>query len=216
METELLKVDAEKPDPVALARATEILKGSGVIAFPTETVYGLGCLAEHAEAVARIYEIKQRAPDRPLAIYLADSPEIFNHAERISIEGHRLIERYMPGPITLVLEGRTSGKTGFRVPAHRVATELVQMVGRPLVGTSANLSGRPSPTSAAEVLAAFEGRIDAVLDAGPAPLGVESTVIDCTTSPPTLLREGAIAAEDIRALLGGPLVNGRHSAAPPT
>ncbi len=216
VETKVLKTDPTHPELDALARAERILEAGGVIAFPTETVYGLGCLAEQTEAVTRIYEIKQRPRERPLAIYLADSADVFDHAAHVSIDGRRLIERYMPGPITLIFSDRTSGKTGFRVSTHPVLTELLRMAGRSLVGTSANISGRPSPTSAAEVLAAFEGRIDAVLDAGPAPLGVESTVIDCTTSPPTLLREGAIAAEDVRALLGGPLADGRHPAAPPT
>ncbi len=216
METKVLKIDPVQPDPDVIARAGKILDAGGVIAFPTETVYGLGCLAEHTEAVARIYEIKQRPRERALAIYLADSPDVFDHVEHVSIEGHRLIERYMPGPITLIFSDRTSGKTGFRVPTHPVLTELITTAGRPLVGTSANISGRPSPTSAAEVLAAFEGRIDAVLDAGPTPLGVDSTVIDCTTSPPTLLREGAIAADEVRALLGGPLADGRDPTASPT
>jgi L-threonylcarbamoyladenylate synthase len=215
VDTEVLKIDPARPNPDLIARAEGILDAGGVIAFPTETVYGLGCLAEHTGAVARIYEIKQRPPQRPLAVYLADPAEIFDYAEHVSAEGRRLIERTMPGPVTLIFSDRASGTTGFRVSTHPVLTELIRTVGRRLVGTSANVSGRPSSTSASDVLDAFEGRIDAVLDAGPAPLGVESTVIDCTTSPPTLLREGAIADDEIRALLGGSLADGRGRAASP-
>jgi L-threonylcarbamoyladenylate synthase len=200
--TEIIAVDPAKPDPAVLARAAERLEAGAIVAFPTETVYGLGCLSEHAESVARIYALKNRPADRPLAVYLAEPGDIVRHVGRISAEASRLVERYLPGPLTIVLEGASGSKTGFRVSPNRVLVELIRALGRPLVGTSANPSGAPSPTRPAEVLEAFEGRIEVLLDAGETELGTDSTVIDCTTSPPALIREGAIPAAEIAAALG--------------
>ena len=202
MQTEIIAVDPAKPDAAAVARAAERLRAGAIVAFPTETVYGLGCLAEHDESVARIYALKNRPPDRPLGVYLAEPGEIVRRVGRVSAEARRLIERYLPGPLTIVLEEASGSKTGFRVSPNRVLVELIKAVGRPLVGTSANPSGAPSPTRPADVLEAFQGKIDIVLDAGPTELGTDSTVIDCTTSPPAIIREGAIPAAEIASVLG--------------
>ncbi len=214
METEIIPVEPAKPDPAALARAAERLKQGAIVAFPTETVYGLGCLPEHAEAVARIYAIKNRPPDRPLALYLAEPRDILSHTTRVSPEARRLIKRYLPGPLTIILEGESGSKTGFRVSPNRVVAELLKAVGRPLVGTSANTSGSPSPTTAGAVLRTFQGRIEVILDAGKTELGTDSTVIDCAGSSPTLIREGAIPAAEIAAVLGVSLQTVRELPAP--
>lgn len=214
METEIIPADPDRPDPSTIAHAAELLERGAVVAFPTETVYGLGCLPEHGEAVARIYTIKDRPPDRPLALYLASPSEIARHAGRIPAEAYRLIERFLPGPLTVILEGQHGSKTGFRVSPHRVLTALIEAVGRPLVGTSANLSGSPSPTTAAEVVAAFSGRIEAVLDAGKTELGTDSTVIDCTSSPPVIVRKGVITAAEIASVLGVPIERVRQRSGP--
>lgn len=203
METEILAVNPARPDPAVLTRTAERLKAGAVIAFPTETVYGLGCLPEHAESVARIYAIKNRRLDQPLAFYLAEPAELFRYGTEVSDEARRLIERYLPGPLTIILKDAAGDKVGFRVSPNRILVELLGALGRPLVGTSANLSGRPSPTTAAEVLRDFQGRIEIVLDAGKTTLGTDSTVVDGTTSPPTLLRVGAISAAEIGAVLEG-------------
>jgi L-threonylcarbamoyladenylate synthase len=201
--TEVLLVEPARPDPAAIARAAELLARGAVVAFPTETVYGLGCLPEHAEAVARIYALKGRPAERRLALYVAAPDDIARHAARISDEARRLIERFLAGETV-----------GFRVSPHRVVTALIETVGRPLVGTSANLSGAASPTRAAEVLDAFRGRIEAVLDAGPTELGTDSTVIDAAASPPVILREGAVAAAEIAEALGMPLERVRRRSGP--
>jgi L-threonylcarbamoyladenylate synthase len=209
--TEVIRVDAGAPDPAAIERAAELVERGGIVAFPTETVYGIGCLAAFEQSVARIYALKGRPPDRPLPVCLAEPGDIFRHAASVSDEARRLIARYLPGPLTVVLADRAGATTGFRVSPHPVLRALLKRLGAPLVGTSANPSGAPSPTTPDEVLAAFEGRIEAVLDAGTARLGIDSSVIDCTTSPPTLLREGALSARELGAVLGVELQRPRPS-----
>jgi L-threonylcarbamoyladenylate synthase len=210
VQTDIIPVDPATPDPAALARAAQYLNAGAVVAFPTETVYGLGCLPEHEESVARIYAIKNRPRDWPLAVYLADAGELVRRAGSVSAEARRLIAHYLPGPLTIVLEEASGSKTGFRVSPDPVLTGLLRAVGRPLVGTSANPSGAPSPTKPDEVLEAFDGRIELILDAGTTRLGTDSTVIDCTVSPPSLIREGAIPATEIASVLGVTLGMGRE------
>jgi len=202
VETEIIAVDPARPDPTALARAAERLAAGAIVAFPTETVYGLGCLPEHAESVARIYAIKNRRLDQPLAFYLVEPGEISRAVAAMSSEARQLIEHFLPGPLTIILKDMSGSKVGFRVSSNQVLIELVTALGRPLVGTSANLSGHRSPTTPAEVLRDLEGRIDTLLDAGKTALGIDSTVVDCTSSPPTLVREGAIPADEISRVLG--------------
>lgn len=202
MKTKVIRVDARAPDLAAVERAAGLVERGGIVAFPTETVYGIGCLPALEQSVARIYALKGRPADRPLPVCLAGPGEIVRHALDVSDEARRLIERFLPGPLTLVLAGRAGTTTGYRVSPHPVLRALLERLGAPIVGTSANPSGAPSPTTAAEVLDAFDGRIEVVLDAGPAELGVDSTVVDCTTSPPTLLRAGALDARELEAALG--------------
>jgi len=207
VQTEIIALDPARPDPASLARVARRLETGALVAFPTETVYGLGCLPEHEQSVARIYALKERPADRPLAFYLAGTRDLLARPTRPSPEAACLIERFLPGPLTVLLEDKTGATAGFRISPNRVLTALIAAVGRPLVGTSANLSGAPSPTTAGQVLDAFRGRIEVVLDAGPTELGTDSTVIDCTTSPPVIVREGAIAAAEIAAALGVPVAS---------
>jgi L-threonylcarbamoyladenylate synthase len=215
VKTLVLRVDPAKPPAERLAQAAALVERGGIVAFPTETVYGIGCLPGFAESVERIYALKGRGFDKPLGVYLAEPGAIAQHVGRLPDAARRLIERYLPGPLTIVLDGPSGDKVGFRVSPDPTLIGLLRTLGDPLaptsgllVGTSANLSGRPSPRDALEVLEAFDGRIEVVLDAGRTPIGTDSTVLDCTTSPPTLLREGAIAADEIAALLGAPLRSG--------
>ncbi|MBN1918468.1 MAG: threonylcarbamoyl-AMP synthase [Verrucomicrobia bacterium] len=212
MNTLDLRVDPARPPAELLAQAAALVKRGGIVAFPTETVYGIGCLPEFAGSVERIYALKGRGFNKPLAVYLAEPAAIAAHTANVPEAARRLIDRYLPGPITMILNGPSGDRIGFRVSPDPTLSGLLRALGDPLVatsglivGTSANLSGRPSPRDASEVLEAFNGRIEVVLDAGRTPLGTDSTVLDCTTSPPTLLREGAIPASEIAALLGTPL-----------
>lgn len=203
-----LVLDAALPGD--MARAADILRAGGLVAFPTETVYGLGADGLNPDAVRRIFVAKGRPADNPLILHL-DGPEMLGRvAQHIPAQAERLMAAFWPGPLTLVLERRpevpdavTAGldTVAVRCPDHPVARELIAEVGRPLAAPSANRSGRPSPTRAEDVLEDLAGRIDAVLDGGPTGLGIESTVLDLTVDPPALLRPGGVPLEDLREFL---------------
>ena len=201
-------------DDAGIAEAATILRAGGLVAFPTETVYGLGAHALDARAVRGIFEAKRRPADDPLIVHLAAADQIEQIAVG-NVVSARLAKRFWPGPLTLVLPKRpsvppevTAGlqTVAVRVPAHAVAQALLLASGMPLAAPSANLFGRPSPTRAAHVLEDLDGRIDAVLDGGPTTVGVESTIVDVSCTPPRLLRPGGLAAEEIEAVLGERLV----------
>lgn len=185
--------------------AASILRSGGLVAFPTETVYGLAADAMNSQAVRRIFAAKGRPADNPLIVHVA-KPEEAGSMAVINDLAADLIERFWPGPLTLVLPARDGvtheARAGLptvavRCPDHRMARDLIRWAGRPLAAPSANLSGRPSPTTASAVLDDLEGSIDAVLDGGPCRLGLESTVVDCTGAGPRILRLGALAAEEL-------------------
>ena len=191
-----------------IARAAEIIRSGGLVAFPTETVYGLGGDATDALACARIFEAKGRPRLNPLIVHVADAEEAFRYGEA-SEAARKLAEAFWPGPLTLVLPRRegvpdivTAGlpHVALRVPAHPMALAVIRAAGRPIAGPSANPSGRVSPTTAEHVLDGLEGRIDAVLDGGPCGVGLESTIVGL--NPPVLLRAGGLAAEEIEAVVG--------------
>jgi L-threonylcarbamoyladenylate synthase len=188
-----------------------ILRQGGLVAYPTDTVYGLGASAAVPGAVERVYRVKERPRNMPLPLLLADTSQIENIAGEISSTAQRLIDRFLPGALTLVLEASSSvpdilrgegGTVAVRVPAHPVPVALVRGIGAPLVGTSANLSGRPSPLTAAEVTAQLGDRIELVIDGGRCPGGKESTIVDVTRERPVILREGAITAAEIGEITG--------------
>jgi L-threonylcarbamoyladenylate synthase len=196
-----------------LDTAVELLRAGGVVAFPTETVYGLGADGLAAEAVARIFEAKGRPADNPLILHVgsfAAARALWRtDAGRLAL-AHELAEAFWPGPLTLVLPSApgvpalvTAGQdtVAVRMPDHPVALDLLARFGGPLAAPSANRSGRPSPTTAAHVLATLDGRIDAVVDGGPTRVGVESTVLALDGERPRLLRPGSITAEQLRVHL---------------
>src|SRR5581483_10759862 len=192
--------------------AARLLRSGELVAFPTETVYGLGGDATDGVAVARIFEAKGRPRFNPLIVHVADVAT----ARRLAIfddRAERLVERFWPGPLSLVLPGGAGCRVsllasggletlGGRMPAHPLALALLQATGRPLAAPSANRSGRLSPTSAADVIAELDGRIAAVLDGGRCPVGVESTVVDLSNDRPSLLRPGAVSREQLEQVLG--------------
>jgi L-threonylcarbamoyladenylate synthase len=197
--------------PESLHTAAEILRGGGLVAIPTETVYGLAADALSQTAVARIFEAKQRPHEDPLILHVADASWVDDLAVDVPPIACELMARFWPGPLTLVL--RKSAKVSdvvtaggptvaVRMPAHPLALALLRAVERPLAAPSANLFSRPSPTTAAHVLEDLDGRIDAVLDGGATTLGVESTVLDLTLEPPVLLRPGGITLEQLQEVLG--------------
>jgi L-threonylcarbamoyladenylate synthase len=197
-------------DAAGIAAAAAILRAGGLVAFPTETVYGLGAHALDATAARGIFEAKGRPADDPLIVHLASAERVHDVAH-LDPRAVALARRFWPGPLTLVLPKRehvpaivTAGlaTVAVRVPSHPVARALLDVADLPIAAPSANLFGRPSPTRAEHVLADLDGRIDAVLDGGPTDVGVESTIVDLSGAQPRLLRPGGLAAEAIEAELG--------------
>ncbi|MDQ0285031.1 L-threonylcarbamoyladenylate synthase [Desulfofundulus luciae] len=204
-------VDPARPDPGIMARAGLILRQGGLVAFPTETVYGLGANALDALAVVRIFEAKGRPQDNPLIVHVADRETVNRLARRVPAGAGRLMDVFWPGPLTLVLPAApvvprqvTAGldSVGIRMPGHPVALALIAAAGVPVAAPSANLSGRPSPTTAGHVLQDLDGRIEAILDGGPAGVGLESTVLDLTGDVPVILRPGGITREELEKVIG--------------
>lgn len=219
MKTLRLSVDPAQPDNaesrVAIDQAAEILRRGGLVALPTETVYGLGANAFDSTAVARIFEAKQRPAWDPIIVHIAgpitNNPTLKKLTAEIPERAHKLIQAFWPGPLTLLLprsntvpDAVTAGRplVGVRMPAHPVAFELIHKTGVPVAAPSANVFGHISPTTAEHVLDDLDGRIDAVLDAGPTLHGVESTVLDPNQSPMIIYRPGAVTAAQIRTIAG--------------
>lgn len=211
MQTQVLRVHPETPEPDAIARAAAVLRGGGLVAFPTETVYGLGADALDPAAVRRIFEAKGRPATNPLIVHVAEAAAARDVAADWPEAAARLAARFWPGPLTLVLPRRqevpdavTAGgpTVAVRVPAHPVALALLRAAGRPIAAPSANRSAALSPTRAEHVLRDLGGRIDLVLDGGPTPGGLESTVLDVSGAPPRLLRPGLLAPAAIEQVIG--------------
>jgi L-threonylcarbamoyladenylate synthase len=210
------------PSAPAVERAAQTLAAGGLVAFPTETVYGLGADATNAAAVARLYDAKGRPSFNPLIAHVAETAAARPLA-RFNQAAERLALAFWPGPMTLVLpklancpvaELATAGldTIAVRVPSHPIARAILIALGRPVVAPSANRSGHVSPTTAQHVLADLRGRIELIVDGGPTPMGLESTIVACLDRP-VLLRPGALPRADIERLL--PLTEAPHSAAPP-
>lgn len=214
-ETRIL--DAQTPEALsaAIATASVLLRGGNLVAFPTETVYGLGADAFNPEAIRRLFLAKGRPSDNPLIVHLASVDDISRCAE-VDARSRKVAEAFMPGPITLVLASLESvpliARAGLptvalRVPDHVVAGALLRGAG-PLVAPSANISGRPSPTTAQHVYTDLAGRIAAVIDGGACRVGIESTVLDLTVTPGVVLRPGLITPEELSELLGEEIRSG--------
>lgn len=195
----------------SLDMAAAIIKRGGTVAFPTETVYGLGADGLNPEAVLKIFEAKKRPPGNPLSLLVHSREDIERVSRNVPESAFRLMDAFWPGPLTIILEKSdivpdiTSGKLksiGVRMPDHRIPLELIKRAGTPLAAPSANLSGKPSPSLAAHVASDLTGRIDAILDGGEAAIGLESTVIDMTVEPPIVLRPGAVSLEELESVLG--------------
>jgi L-threonylcarbamoyladenylate synthase len=211
MHTEVLVIDPGQPRPESIHRAAAVLRGGGLVAFPTETVYGLGGNALDQAAVARIFAAKGRPANNPLIVHIASAAAARELAGDWPAKAEALARRFWPGPLTLILprppiipDAVTAGAAtvALRVPAHPVALALLAAANLPVAAPSANLSSGISPTLAEHVLRALDGRIDLILDAGPTQGGLESTVLDLTTTPPRLLRPGLVSPGEIESVIG--------------
>nr|AAZ32102.1 putative translation factor [uncultured euryarchaeote Alv-FOS5] len=212
MKTEIIRTwpgdrDLDKKiSPAALA-----IREGKLVAFPTETVYGLGADALNAEAVKRIFEAKGRPQDNPLIVHIAHEEGIYNLAREVPRKAKDLIDRFWPGPLTLILkkspiipDRTTAGldTVAIRMPSHPIARKLILLSERPIAAPSANTSGKPSPTTGKHVIDDLYGKVEYIIDGGPTNVGLESTVIDLTTDPPMLLRPGGVTLGQLEEVLG--------------
>lgn len=206
-----IKVDPNDLNYDFIHEAGEILRRGGLVAFPTETVYGLGANALDASAVAKIFTAKGRPSDNPLIVHISEVSQVYDLADDLTVPAQRLMEVFWPGPLTVVLPKKpgippevTGGldTVAVRMPDNRIALEIIRAAGVPVAAPSANSSGRPSPTSAQHVLNDLEGKVDMIIDGGPCHVGLESTVLDLTSEPPVILRPGGITRERLEGVLG--------------
>lgn len=213
MQTEYVRLSSlsEEEKRGVFEKAGEIIRAGGLVAFPTETVYGLGADALNEAAAAAIYSAKGRPSDNPLIVHVDRMEMVEEVAREISDKARRLMETFWPGPLTVILPKRetvpdaTTGglpTVAIRMPDHSVALSLIESSRRPIAAPSANLSGRPSPTSAEHVLCDMDSRIPMILDGGPVRIGIESTIVDLTTDRPAILRPGFISASRIGEVIG--------------
>jgi len=209
--TEVCKADPLEPERIIIRKAAEIIKKGGLVAFPTETVYGLGADALNPAAVRRIYAAKGRPADNPLIVHVADKDQICGLAKELPKNAKDLIRKFFPGPLTIILEKSdvvphetTAGlnTVAIRMPSHRIALALIKESGTPIAAPSANKAGRPSPTRAQHVLEDLNGKVDLIIDGGATEVGLESTVVDLTVKPPQILRPGGITVEMLREVCG--------------
>lgn len=211
METKILQVKPESVTLQELCDAGEILRRGGLVAFPTETVYGLGGNAMDAGAAAKIYEAKGRPSDNPLIVHIADMDGLENLAREIPDVARKLAEAFWPGPLTMIFKKRVEVPTGttggldtvgIRMPEHPVALALIRSAGCYIAAPSANASGRPSPTLAEHVKEDLDGRIDMIIDGGAVGIGLESTIVDVTGDVPLILRPGCITVQMLEKVAG--------------
>lgn len=212
METKRLVVDNDVDNESIYTQIVDSLNRGEVVAFPTETVYGLGAIATDDVAVKKIFEAKGRPSDNPLIVHIGNQKDIYTYIEDIPDNALKCMEAFWPGPLTIVLKAIpgifapsvTAGLTtvGIRMPNHPVALKLLQKLGKPVAAPSANRSGKPSPTEADHVIEDLNGCIPFVLDGGVTGIGVESTVLDMTLTPPVILRPGGVTKEMLEQVIG--------------
>lgn len=221
--TRILSVDRDHPDPMIVADAGSILRSGGLVAFGTETVYGLGADATNPAAVARIYEAKGRPSFNPLIVHVDSQEHALACVTEFGEKAKLLAHKFWPGPLTLVLPRSgfipdiTAGgltTVGVRIPLPEVAQALIRELGRPIAAPSANRSNRISPTLASHVVSELDGRIDLILDSGPCTVGLESTVLDLSSSIPRILRPGMVLKAEIEAVLGEVVLEGGTESGP--
>lgn len=211
-ETRVLSVNPSHPESSAIQQAADVLRAGGLVAFPTETVYGLGANATDAEAVSRIFSAKARPTSDPIIVHIAALEQVPEVAQHVPERARTLAARFWPGPLTLILERAPSippnvsagrSTVAVRMPSHPVARALLQAAGLPIAAPSANTFSRPSATSAQHVLEDLNGHVDIILDGGSTPIGVESTVLDLTGETPLVLRPGGISLEMLAQIIPG-------------
>lgn len=210
-ETKIVAVTAGSPESGIIEEAAAVLRRGGLVAFPTETVYGLGADVLNLDAIREVFRVKGRPADNPVIVHVAGTRQLDDIVDEIPEKGKKLAETFWPGPLTLVMKRTilvsdlvTAGldTVAVRMPDHPVALALIRAFGEGIVGPSANISGRPSPTTATHVYDDLRGQVDMILDAGPTKIGLESTVVDVTVDPPMILRLGGLTKERVAEVVG--------------
>ncbi len=216
MQTKIIKIDKDNIDPAKIREAANTIKNGGLVAFPTETVYGLGANGLDEKAVKNIFTAKGRPSDNPLILHIAEISSLENITTKVPETASILMDKFWPGPLTIVLEKSpivpsiiTAGlnTVAVRMPSHPIALALIKESGLPVAAPSANISGRPSPTCASHVIDDLMGKVDIIIDGGDTQIGLESTVLDMTSDLPAILRPGGITKHQIEDVLGGIQVN---------
>lgn len=211
LKTEIIHINYDSVERDKLRYAAQVIKGGGLVAFPTETVYGLGANALDEKAVEGIFKAKGRPADNPLIVHIADRSKLNEIVKKVPELAQKVMDSFWPGPITLVMEKSkavpgivTAGldTVAVRMPVHPIAAALIEESGLPIAAPSANTSGKPSPTTAKHVIEDLLGKVDIIIDGGCSKVGLESTVLDVTVEPPMILRPGGVTAEKLKAILG--------------
>lgn len=215
--TKIFKINEKNPEEGLIEEAADIIKKGGLLAFPTETVYGLGGDARDPQVSKKIYSAKGRPSDNPLIVHISNMEMLEKIVDEVPKEALVLAKAFWPGPLTFILKKsdyipkETTGgldTVAVRMPSRLSARLIIDKCGIPVAAPSANISGRPSPTKAEHVIEDFDGRIDGIVDDGPSPIGLESTILDLTVNPPAILRKGYIEKQDIDRVLGVSVVEG--------
>lgn len=210
MQTRVIKLNPKNPNKAKISHCVSILRNGGIVAFPTETVYGLGADGLNPKAIKKIFKAKNRPTDNPLIFHIASKDDVEKYTKNTPQITYELIEKFWPGPLTLVLKKSsiipkvaTGGLNtiAIRMPSSKIALSLIKSLEHPIVAPSANLFGKPSPTIAKHVLDDMDGKINAIIDGGKTRIGLESTVLDLTTKTPVLLRPGAISILELKKIV---------------
>ena len=221
--TQIIKLNPFDIDMELLSKAADVIKHGGLVAFPTETVYGLGADTFNPTAVANIFRAKGRPMDNPLISHIAEIGELERFAREIPDTAVKLAEQFWGGPLTIILKKKTGipdevtaglDTVAVRLPSHSIANALIRLSGTAIAAPSANLSGSPSPTTAEHCIADLDGRVDMIIDGGSSMIGIESTVVDLTGEIPVILRPGMISPEDMTSVIGEVIYGGEAVGAP--
>ena len=207
MATQIIKIDALNPEEEKIRKTVDVLKNSGLVIIPTDTVYGIAADSNNEKALKRLYEIKQRPHHKPFSLLIDKKETIDKLATDLSPQAYSLIDKFWPGALTLILKAKTSGATiGLRMPDNSIALNLISKFGAPLACPSANLSSQSAPQTLEEALSDLDGKVDFAIDAGKTKLGTESTVVDLSSLPFRITREKALKKEEIQKVLAGKTV----------
>jgi len=197
--TKIIKINPANPEEKYIVQAAKVISGGGLAVIPTETVYGIAANSLDKKALERLYEIKKRAADKPFSLLIAEKSKADELAGDIPVAAYKLMHKFWPGPLTIILKGAGEAKVGLRMPDHPVALKIIEQAHVVIACPSANVAGEPAPDNFAQAIQNMDGLVDLAVDAGPAKLGQESTVVDLSVQPLKIIRSGAIKDEEINA-----------------